>query len=83
MNVPVRLRDRVDAEETILSAFLDYFGPAAAEAIAIDATIDHEVRDVGASEPTQRHALSDHAQSRFGRSEWAKPGLPRMLPDAR
>jgi hypothetical protein len=46
MNVPVSLRDRIDAEETILSAFLDYFGPAAAEAIAIDASIDYDVRDV-------------------------------------
>src|SRR6185436_15651009 len=70
MHVPVSLCDRIDAEETILSAFLDYFRPAAAEAIAIDATIDHDVRDVDAQWAIlARHALSDHAQARFGRGK--------------
>jgi hypothetical protein len=46
MDVPVILGDRVDAEQAVLTAIPHCRGSSAAETIAIDAAIDHDMRDM-------------------------------------
>src|SRR3954468_19491723 len=77
MNLPIGLGDRVDAEQTALAALVDDLGAAAAQAMAVDAAVDHDVGHVHAlGAVLARHALRDHAQARLGGGELGKPGLP-------
>jgi hypothetical protein len=62
MELPVRARDGLDIEQSILAALLDHVGTAATEPIAIDAAIDHDVRHVDPLRPElPREALADRA----------------------
>ena len=76
MNVPVSLGDGVDAEQAVLAAFRDHGGEPLAQAIAVDAAIDHDMRDVDALRTVfARHTLRQHAQARLGRRKVRESGL--------
>ena len=51
MNLPISFRDRVDVEETVLPTFLDQDRRTFAQALAIDATVDHNMGYMDAEWP--------------------------------
>ena len=76
MDLPIGLGDRVDAEQAVLAALVDDLGAATAQAMAVDAAVDHDVGYVHAlGAILARHALRDHAQARFGGGELGKSGF--------
>lgn len=76
MDLPIGFRDGLDAEEAVVTAIPDRGGSAAAQAIAIDPAVDHDMRDMDAEGPKlARHALRDHAQAGLGGGKMRKPRL--------
>src|SRR5262245_11969498 len=64
MDIPIGLGDGLDAEQTVLATFLAQGRRPAEQPIAVDAAIDHHMRDVNPERPVlPRHALRDHAQA--------------------
>src|SRR5262249_49858485 len=76
IHMPVRVGNCFDSKQTILAALLDRFGAAAAQAVTVDAAIDHDVCDVNAERAIfARHALRNHAQPGFSGGELGDAGL--------
>src|SRR5216683_6478917 len=76
MDLPIGFGDRINAEQAVLAAFLDQRGAPTAQAIAINAAIHHDMRDMDAEGPVlARHALRDHAQAGLGGREMREPRL--------
>src|SRR5258708_29032138 len=76
MDVPVILRDGVDAEEAVLAAVPHPRRAAAAQTVAVDAAVDHHMGDVNAGGAVfASHALRDHAQPSLGGREMRKSRL--------
>src|SRR6266849_2521665 len=76
MDLPIGFGDPINAEQAVLAAFLDQRGAPTAQAIAIDAAIHHDMRDMDAEWPVfARHALRNHAQAGLGGREMREPRL--------
>src|SRR3981081_289644 len=76
MDLPIGLGERADAEPAVLAAIPDRGRSPAAQAIAIDAAVDDDVRDMDAEWPVlARHALRDHPKAGLGGGEMRKPRL--------
>src|SRR5689334_5532342 len=70
MDLPIRLRDRVDAEQAVLAAFGQQLRPAAQQPLAKDAAVDDDVGDMQALRAELAgHALGDHPEAGLGRGE--------------
>src|SRR5258706_13800952 len=70
MDLPVGLGDCVDAEQAVLAALLDDLGATAAQAVAVDAAIDHDMRDMETLRPElARPALREEAEPALHRRE--------------
>src|SRR5262249_26205672 len=66
--MPIGLGDGIDVEQTILAPPFDQIGRTTEEALAIDAIVDHYVRDVETLRSKfTHHTLGDHAQARLRR----------------
>lgn len=62
MDLPIGLRNGVDAKQTIFAALREDVGQPTAQAMAIDAAIDHDMGDMETKRcKFARHALGDHA----------------------
>src|SRR3954467_10026274 len=63
MDLPIDFRDRLDVQQPVFAALLDHLRRALAQALAIDAAVDHDMGDVNAGRPVlPRHALRDHPE---------------------
>src|ERR1700730_19221633 len=76
MNLPVRFRNGFDVKQPILAALEDGFWAAAAQTLAIDTAVNHDVRHIDPGRPVfARHALRDHAQAGLGSGGLRVTGL--------
>src|SRR5258708_2012822 len=76
MYLPVSLGNGVDAEQAVLTALRDHVRTIAPQSIAVNAAVDHDVRDVDALRAKfARHALCQHAQAGLGRCEVGESGF--------
>ena len=58
---------RINVEQPVLATLADGFGAAATQTLAIDTTVNHDVRHMDSGRPEfARDALGDHAQSGLG-----------------
>src|SRR5437870_2039721 len=70
VELPIGFGDRLDPEQTVLTAFFDDLRPSLAQAVAVDAAVDHHMRDMHAVRPIfPCHALGDRPQPRLGGRE--------------
>src|SRR5262245_11781362 len=72
MNLPVGLRDGIELQHIIGVGLW----PAATQAFAVDAAVDHDMRHVDAEASIlARHALGDHTQPGLGGGKMSKAWL--------
>src|SRR5262249_48530774 len=76
MQLPIGFGDRLDAEQAVLAALFDDARQTRAQSVAVDAAVNHPVRDMQSVRPILPcHALRDRAQSGFGGGEMRKARL--------
>ena len=76
VQIPVVFGNRVDLERAADPALVQRAGEEAAQAIAIDQSVDDDVGDVDALRPEfARHALCQHPQTCLGGGEMGEARL--------
>src|SRR5882762_4320727 len=76
VDLPIGFGDRVDPEQPVIAAFLDQLRGASMQSLAVDPAIDDDVSDVETLRAVfPRHALGDHPEPGFRRSEMREARL--------